>query len=286
MLLYWFVWLLSLPAQAAEPFTQGLLFSINKTGYEQSYVFGTIHSGRPEVLALQPEVQQAFDEADHFVMEAVIQAPAILSSLADLWLTDGHTLQQVIGADLYQLVIETGEQQGIPAATFIYMKPWVVMVMFSMPPDNRGQILDVELMNMAKASGKTLTGLESIQQQFDVFDQLSIADQKILLAETLKNYPQLPMQFEKLLRAYQERDLGKLQQIAADSQGSSQRVKQASERAMQRLLEQRNLKMVDKMEKLIVRGKHFIAVGALHLPGDKGVLKLLEDKGFSIRRVY
>jgi uncharacterized protein YbaP (TraB family) len=30
----------------------------------------------------------------------------------------------------------------------------------------------------------------------------------------------------------------------------------------------------------------FIAVGALHLPGEEGLLNLLEQQGFTVRRLY
>jgi uncharacterized protein YbaP (TraB family) len=53
-----------------------------------------------------------------------------------------------------------------------------------------------------------------------------------------------------------------------------------------RLVDDRNLLMVKRMEKHVQQGNSFIAVGALHLPGEKGLLKLLEKKGYNVSTVY
>jgi hypothetical protein len=53
-----------------------------------------------------------------------------------------------------------------------------------------------------------------------------------------------------------------------------------------RFIDDRNRNMVDRMQDLLRQGGTFVAVGALHLPGDRGILRLLQRQGYGIVRVY
>jgi len=55
---------------------------------------------------------------------------------------------------------------------------------------------------------------------------------------------------------------------------------------LDRLLFQRNVVMVDRMESLLARGNAFIAIGAAHLPGERGVINLLAEKGYTVTLVH
>ncbi|MBT8448642.1 MAG: TraB/GumN family protein [Gammaproteobacteria bacterium] len=258
------------------------MFSIERPGTPVSYIFGSIHSGDPRVLAFSDRLRETLSSTDQFMMEIKMDQSVIFQSLTGLWLMDGRKLPDVVGERLYQMVVEAGEQAGMPEMTFTYMKPWVVMMLFSLPPGNYQQIVDVELMKMAATSGQRVIGLESIQEQFDVFDKMSISDQKILLENTLKNYPLLSKQFETLFDAYLDRDLARLQQIADKQMQQQTGARQAIERLMERLLDDRNQRMLERMLPEIENRANFIVVGALHLPGEKGLLTLLEQQGFNI----
>ena len=266
----------------AASFEKGLLFSIERPGIPVSYIYGSIHSGDPRVLAFSDQLRNTLKSTDQFMMEIKMDQSAIFQSLTGLWLMDGSKLSDVIGERLYKMVIETGLQAGMPEMSFTYMKPWDVMMLFSLPPGNYEQIVDVELMKMALSFGHKVVGLESIQEQFDVFDKMSISDQKILLEITLKNYPQLSKQFESLLDAYLDRDLGRLQQIADEQIHQQTGAGQVIERLMERLLDDRNQRMLERMVPEIENSANFIVVGALHLPGKNGLLALLEQQGFRV----
>ena len=60
----------------------------------------------------------------------------------------------------------------------------------------------------------------------------------------------------------------------------------AVSRFEQRLIIDRNRRMVERMDKLLRQGNAFVAVGALHLPGAHGILQLLSDEGYQVTRVY
>ena len=60
----------------------------------------------------------------------------------------------------------------------------------------------------------------------------------------------------------------------------------AAERLSERLLDDRNVSMMQSMLPLLLQGEAFVAIGALHLPGEGGVLDLLEQRGYRVTRAY
>jgi hypothetical protein len=55
---------------------------------------------------------------------------------------------------------------------------------------------------------------------------------------------------------------------------------------MDRLLRQRNLLMLERMQLRLKEGNAFIAVGAMHLPGEEGLLQLLRRAGYRVTSIY
>ena len=168
----------------------------------------------------------------------------------------------------------------MPEQAFEVMKPWVVMMLFSLPPGNYEQILDIELMKLAARNGMSVRGLETVQEQFDVIDKMSEADQVVLLQETLKNFPLLSQQFESLFQAYLARDLARLTDLSKEQMADPGNG--AVDRLMDRMLNDRNNKMFNRLLPLIKQENSFIAVGALHLPGETGLLNQFLREGFSV----
>lgn len=266
-----------------EIFSKGLLFKIEKPEYPQSFIFGTIHSGDSRVLDISEPVKAALAGADQYVMEVVLDGSSILSSIGNLWIPGGEKLSDVIGESLYQQVIDTAGVAGLPRETFTYMKPWVVMIMFSLPPGNYDNILDVSLMKMALKQNKNISGLETAQEQFEVFDGMAVEDQAVLLKNTLKYYPNLTKQFESLLLAYLEKDLEKLTIIGHSQVEAKEQA--LFDRMMKRLVNDRNERMVSRLLPKLQSTSNFVAVGALHLPGEDGLLNLLNKQGFTVTRI-
>lgn len=267
----------------AQSFEKGLLFSIEKEGFPESYILGTIHSGDPRILDISNSVRRSLLKSDQFIMEIKFEPAGLMQSMTNMWLLDGRKLQDLIGDDLYSEVIATGASLGMPEQAFEVMKPWVVMMLFSLPPGNYEQILDIELMKLAARNGMTVKGLETVQEQFDVIDKMSEADQVSLLKETLKNFPMLSQQFESLFEAYLEKDLGRLSELSEEQMkdpGDG-----AVDRLMQRMLDDRNEKMFERLMPLVQAENSFIAVGALHLPGKTGLLTRFSQAGFSVQVV-
>jgi len=272
------------PANAVEKFDRGLLWKIQASGTAPSYLFGTMHSEDPEVVRLPGAVQQAFDRSRGLTLEVVLDPQSLLAMTSGFMLGDGSTLESHLGAPLYKRVVSAMAVYGMPEMVVSTMKPWAAAVTLMTPPTETGMVLDLQLYQRAVAAGKPVDGLETPLEQLSVFDELSESDQVALLTDTLDNLPDIQRQLDRLKEAYLARDLARLAAISDDSMGDSD--PQLVARFTDKLITRRNHRMAERIQSRLRSGGQFIAVGALHLPGRDGLLRLLSQQGYTLTRVY
>lgn len=264
--------------------SHGLLWEVSRAGSEPAYLFGTIHSEDPAVLQLAKPVQQVFDAAQAVVLEMLLDMEAMVYSSTAMLMMDGRFLSDIIGQPLFRQTATAIQSRGIPDVVLDRMKPWAAAVTLSMPAPETGQVLDAMLYQSALQQGKDVYGLETVQEQLNVFESMSEADQTELLKDAVENFPDIDVMHAELLAAYKQRDLDGLMAISeASMQQGDQRL---ADEFQQRLVVDRNHRMADRMRQYLQQGNVFVAVGALHLPGEEGLLNLLEQQGYTVRRVY
>jgi hypothetical protein len=164
------------------------------------------------------------------------------------------------------------------------MKPWAVVLTLSVPPPKTGLFLDMVLYMMALRNEIPVLGLETVDEQLEFFDTLRDDQQVALLEETLTTRDQLEKSFNELLTAYLDRDLAEMERL--NNKYLDETDPEIAELFRDRLLNARNLRMLDRMIPALHNGRVFIAVGALHLPGDTGLIRGLREKGYRVTPVY
>jgi uncharacterized protein YbaP (TraB family) len=267
-----------------QDFRYGLLWKIETPGVAPSYLFGTYHSNDPRITTLPCPVKEVFDRSASYTMEVIFNGAGFGSMAEAMFFSDGKTLKSVIGEPLYG---ETLRAMGIDAASkaaaINNMKPWAVMVALSAPREGRGLFLDMALQFDATLQGKSAYGLETMQEQIAVFNGMSLDDQVVLLRDAVRNHALTQDAMEELTRAYLKRDLGALLVLNDKFKPQDAQVYDAM---MNRLLVRRNANMAERMRARLKEGNAFVAVGALHLPGETGLLRLLSNAGYRVTRVY
>jgi uncharacterized protein YbaP (TraB family) len=199
-----------------------------------------------------------------------------------MFFDDGRTLQGVIGAKRYKELEDALRESGLPMSDLNRKKPWVAVLMLS-TPGHGGLSLDMQLQVNATLQEKQTTGLETMQEQLAVFNELSIDDQVAMLDHTLRYHRETEKLLETMVQAYLARDLNRIMAAMDADSVDDQRLQ---ETFMTRLLTQRNIRMVDRMRPELDKGNAFIAVGAAHLAGADGLLALLERAGWRVTPVY
>jgi hypothetical protein len=265
-------------------FDSGLLWRVERAGSSPSYLFGTMHSDDPGVVDLPAPVRQAFDQADAVTLEVTLDPESLLALTQALMMNDGATLDTLLGPVLYARAVEAMAGYGIPDSMVARMKPWAIAVTLMTPPTQTGVVLDHALYRKALADGKPVDGLETVAEQIRLFDSLALEEQIDLLRDTLEHLDDIERMLVDLHQAWLERDLGRLVEINAAALRDSD--PQLATLFNQRIILDRNRRMAERLDSRLHKGGRFIAVGALHLPGEQGLLELLEQRGYRLTRLY
>ena len=271
------------PAQA-DSFGHGLLWKIEGAGTPPSYLFGTIHAEDARVLALPRQVESAFAGARSFTMEVVLDPMAIVELTTAMMLEEGKTLRGLIGESRFREVEQAMSARGMPGAVVDTLKPWAVFATLSTPKPATGLFLDRVLYLEAVSGGKPVHGLETAAEQMGVFDGLSLRDQIALLDDTLDNLHRIDDLNRQLIDTYLQRDLAGL--MALNERHAREGDPRLAALLTERLIVARNHRMAERMIPQLKEGGAFVAVGALHLPGEEGILRLLSRRGYRLTAVY
>jgi hypothetical protein len=137
---------------------------------------------------------------------------------------------------------------------------------------------DIHLTQMAASRKIPILGLETIDIQFDAVDTIPIEVQ-VRLMQDLGNTPQRSIdELKELTRVYFLQDAEKLYEYVFKGMKKSGFPKVA----IQKLLDDRNVSWIPRIEDSITKKQTFIAVGAGHLGGKNGVVRLLRKRGYAI----
>jgi len=281
---------------------KGLLWQIDKPGLTSSYLFGTIHSEDSRVTQLPPIVDSHFKQADSVSLELEMSESNMTKVASAMRFVGEQSLDKLIDKALFDQIVKAMGEYYIPEMPedftpemreyFISemlvkrLKPWAVIATLSTPPPKTGEFLDLQLYKKAQQLQIPTYGLETIKEQLAVFEKFSLDEQLIMLKETMKQLDKMPVIFDKLHELYLQRDLTALMRFSIEYMHNSSDNQALVDAFYKRIVDVRNIRMLDRMEKRLQEGNAFIAVGALHLPGDKGLLKLLQARGYRLSVLY
>ncbi|MEL6921323.1 MAG: TraB/GumN family protein [Pseudomonadota bacterium] len=284
---------------AAVPFGQSLLFKIEKDGTPPSWLFGTMHMTDPRIVELSPKAEAAFTQADTLIIESdeildMTQAQLALLSRPDLQMfTDGQRLSDFI-TDEERETLKTGlQKRGLQLALIDRMKPWMVTGLVALPACEMARkqageaFLDIALAQRAQADGKAIEGLETIVEQLDAMASLPIEFHVQGLVETIKLGDMMDDVIETMIQLYLNENIAAvmptLERVAAAATGSTDESGYAD--FEEKIVINRNYIMAERAQPHLEQGGVFLAVGALHLPGEEGVAQLLENAGYTVSPV-
>lgn len=263
-------------------YSSAVLWKISRDGLKPSYIFGTIHVSDPAITTLPPVVREKLDSTSVFVMEALPDSEEVESFSNTMFFNDGTTLRDFLDDDLLKLTNSIMGRYNYSPEAVILMKPWAAFLIMNYPAED-GIPLDLKLLDIARNNGAKLHGLETLTEQAEVFSNFDLKTQVRFLLDTICNYDILNNDFEVMKSLYLKRDLNALYSYNDKYTFSQEKIYQD---LVTKILTDRNRIMVDRLQSILAKGDAFIAIGALHLPGNDGVLSLLADRGYRIAAVY
>ncbi len=260
-------------------FDEGLIWELISPTGGKNLIVGTMHIGDARVMAVANNAIPLIDQYTAFAMEVVLGASAMLQLQTSMFFTDGNNLESLVGAELFADTAKRIARYGVPDALLRQMKPWAVFTTLSLPPGQSNVPMDIQLMEQAQAKGLDIRGIETVAEQVDIFESISVDDQVQMLRETVCHYEIVQAELESMIKLYGTEDLAGLYRL------SMRHVVDHRESFMDALLWERNGKMFARLGEDVRDGGWFIAVGALHLAGTRGLLEMFEQDGFEVRRL-
>jgi uncharacterized protein YbaP (TraB family) len=274
-------------ADARAPFSRGLLWRVSKPGIAASHVFGTIHIADPRVLLIPDPVRQALAQSKSYAMEIQL-SPAVEARFFEAaQFEDGRRLEPMIGAEAYAQVQASLRPREVPEEVIARMKPWAALANLTVTPEDYDRVtLDQKLYALARGRRLPAFGLESIEEQIAVFDGIPLDTQVALLKHGLAEREHFVGLIEPAIQAWLKRDLALLNAVHERTITRYPQMAEHYRTLARHIVDNRSVVMAHRLFVPLRAGSVFIAIGADHLYGEKGVLRLLQKQGYRITRVY
>jgi hypothetical protein len=248
-----------------------------------SYLFGTFHVVCPADLVPASTLEPYIAETDQLIMEINLSDPSELRSVSDSFnMPAGKSLRDFLTTEqLAKVDAMVATYLGQPPEVSHSRKPVVLMMMVVASAKSMGcspDSYEFSLIMTAAARKKPILGLETVADQMRLLDNKPLKDQAKDLYEMSLDPQKWIQQLKELSTAYRLRDSERLFQYSAEQ------MKEQKEYAKQ-LLDDRNVAWVPKIENALRMRSAFVAVGAGHLGGEKGLVRLLRAKGYQVSPV-
>jgi uncharacterized protein YbaP (TraB family) len=271
---------------AQPPARPGIFYAVSGNGLKDtSYLLGTYHLIKSDYLTHMPHVQKALVQSKGVVVEVVIDS-AKLPAVQTMSLLKDKTLRGFFPATFADsLDKELHSSLGVGIEQVNQLKPATVSLTLAMVyalKNNAGKLnqyggspLDVYFADFGKKQSKTVTPLETVEEQMDLlFNKISEKEQADALKTFVRHKKEMVQVGDETLQSWFDNDLGKMDSLYVSYARLSG--------DMDYLVKERNFKWMTVLPGLIQQQQQFIAVGALHLAGNDGLVNQLRKKGYTV----
>jgi len=254
------------------------------------YLLGSLHMLKPGHYPLAKAMEDAFADSRHLVTETnldELETPGIRDKImAKAIYMDGSTLKTSLSPKAYETAEEALEELqsvGLSLKILNGFKPWFVAIsivglklqQLGFDPANG---VDRYFFNKAKAAHMALHTLESSEFQINLLSSMSKKNQELLLLQTLRDLEITEELFVDIYEAWEVGDTGGLNQLLTESFEEYPTV-------YDKLITARNQNWLPQIEKYLKQDENYlVVVGAGHLVGEQGVVRMLQAKGYSVRQ--
>jgi|LakMenEpi03Aug12_release.lakeMendotaPanAssembly.Ray.scaffolds.fasta_scaffold272001_2 uncharacterized protein YbaP (TraB family) len=266
--------------QAVKPRTDALLWRITGKGSNPSYLYGTMHIVCSEDMSIGDSLKSAMDRSGKLYLELDMDDPMMMMKTAQLSMLKEGSIKELAGQERFERIEKFMKDSiGLPSTLFNRMKPFALMSLMytKIPACGRTESYEQRLMDMAKKGKKEVVGLETVEEQFGIFDRIPDTTELRMVMDMIDDFGTQRRQFSEMSQLYRKRDLdglGAMIQSSPDMAGMEDV-----------MLWDRNKRWIPTMEKAMSSSPVLFAVGAGHLPGEEGVIRLLRKAGYRVEPV-
>ena len=270
-----------------------LLWKVSGNGLDKpSYIFGTHHvaplSMKDSIAGMTEAMNGTSQVYGELVMEDMMKPEMLMKMQQAMMLPTDTTLKSLFTQAQYDSIASVVKENiGMELAMFDKLKPAalnaqlaVVLSVKALKGYNPQEQLDAWFQTQAKQAGKKVGGLETMESQINILynsQSLKRQAQQLYCSATHIDYG-IDMT-RRLAEAYLNQDLDKLLEITEEKMGNACDSTSEEEEA---LIYGRNANWAKQMPGIMKQASTLFVVGAGHLPGEHGVLKLLEKQGYTV----
>ena len=264
--------------------TNTLLWRISGNNLSKpSYLFGTIHLLCANDIELSETLKTAIKETDKVYLELDMDNLfEMMQAVQKMKMRNDTTLSDLLPESDYKKVkaFFTSKSSMIPFSILETYKPMLAASMIMQTSTDCDNAISMEqiIMQQAKQDRKEIKGMETMTYQLSIFDSIPYEVQaKQLLAFITENDTEdkASKEYEEMASAYRNQELNKLEMLINKEEFGVGNFADL-------LLYNRNRNWVVTMGKIFSANSAVIAVGAGHLPGEKGVINLLRKAGYKV----
>ncbi|SEW55924.1 TraB/GumN family protein [Chitinophaga arvensicola] len=265
-------------AQAPAAKDKSLLWEITGNGLAKpSYLYGTIHMICEKDFKVADKTEKALHAAGRLVIEANVFDPEINTILAKEMAAEVPLSKKLSPADYHDIDSILKKTCGIPLAPFENYRLAVLVSLMAQKsfPCKELKSYEDTFVKMAKTDKKEIGYFEGLAEQTRYMLK-SMNDQQII--DQIKAFDSTKMNNDKMVEAYKAEDLNTLYSAVTTPE-------LMDENGIHWLLEVRNKNWVAKMPEMMKQESTFFTVGSAHLAGPIGVIKLLREKGYTVKPI-
>lgn len=287
-------------AADAVPYPRGNFWRATR-GDAVLHIIGTYHLDDPRHAATMARITPLIDAAATVLVEGgPEEEAAMLAALARdpslMVITSGPTLRESLTDTEWALLADAMRERGMPPFMVSKFRPWYVSMLLAFPACDMDMAtqglggLDGLVIARAQEQGIPLRALEPYDTVFRMFDVMPLQDQLGMIRSSLAMEPRAADYSVTLADAYFDGESRVIWELARtlshDLPGQTpEQIDRDFARMEQALMIDRNRAWIPVIENALQDGPVFAAFGALHLPGEDGVLNLLEKAGFTLERL-
>jgi len=265
---------------------QSSVWKVSKNG-QSLYLGGTCHILRPSDYPLPPEFDQAYALADRLVFEvdpAILQEPAFAMRLmAESVYKDGRTLKSVLNEEAYKALAEQGKQSNLPIEVIQKTKPGMAVMMLTLQELARAGVtqegVDLHYGNRAHADGKPVDSLETADFQLNLIVNLGQGIENELVLYSIRDLHKITEIFDEMIQAWRNGNLKTIEDLFVSDMAQFPEVYNL-------MLKDRNERWIPQIEAMLqTEATEFVLVGLGHIPGEDGLIQMLQAKGYTVEQV-
>jgi len=272
---------------STKPLQKSLLWEISGNGLTKpSYLYGTIHMICKDDATLGDSLIAAIQRSDRVYFEVDMDnLLEMITALKDFKMRNDTTLADLLTKEDYEKVKEYMESKGglLPFSKLETYKPMLAssLLMESGIGCEESVAMEQLILEEAKKNKKRVEGLETMSYQASIFDSIPYKLQAEQLLKYVKDggsQSEADKQFQEMIEAYKAQDIEKLGEYVKEDDGGLGNYEDI-------LIYNRNRNWVEKLKKIMPEKSLTVAVGAGHLAGEKGLIKLLRKAGYTVNPV-